>query len=327
MTAGPVVGIPRGLSYTQLNPVWEQFFGALGVRTLVSPPTSRAILEYGLRVSVSEACLPLKACLGHIASLIDKVDLLLVPRCVSLYRREYICPKFAGLPDVVRASFGRLPPLLVPEINLHNARRVPPIDTVAELLGADPARVRRAFMQALRGIVRGSRGPGGPLIAPGADPARTVVVISHPYLIHDRFLTMGLLDRLTAMGVRLVPLDALDAARLRAAVVAPKPLFWSWGTEALGCACALARYGGADGVLFVTSFGCGVDSFVEYMAERRIRAAGIPYALITLDEHTAQAGLITRLEAFVDTLPDRRTHDRNISAHGQCLYPDEGASR
>ena len=55
--------------------------------------------------------------LGHIASLIDKVDLLLVPRCVSLYRREYICPKFAGCPTSC-ASFGRLSPLLVPEINL-----------------------------------------------------------------------------------------------------------------------------------------------------------------------------------------------------------------
>jgi len=321
------VGIPRGLSFTQLKPVWEEFFGALGVPTLVSPPTSRAILEDGLRVSVSEACLPLKACLGHVASLIDKADLILVPRCVSLHRREYICPKFAGLPDVVRASFGRLPPLLVPEINLHNARRVPRMDTVAELLGVDPERVRRALVQALRAIRRDPSGSDGPLIAPEAAQSRTVVVISHPYLIHDRFLTMGLMGRLSAMGVRPVPMDTLDAARLRAAAVAPKPLFWSWGTEALGCACALARSGEADGVLFVTSFGCGVDSFVEAMAERRIRAAGIPYALITLDEHTAQAGLITRLEAFIDTLPDRRTHDRNVSAHGQCLYTDESASR
>jgi predicted nucleotide-binding protein (sugar kinase/HSP70/actin superfamily) len=45
-----------------------------------------------------------------------------------------------------------------------------------------------------------------------------------------------------------------------------------------------------------------VGKLIELEAKQR----GVPYVLISLDEHTGEAGVFTRLEAFVDMLRYRR---------------------
>ena len=64
---------------------------------------------------------------------------------------------------------------------------------------------------------------------------------------------------------------------------------------------------GIDGIIHLISFGCGPDSLVGELVERRAqRGRGFPFLLLTLDEHSGEAGLTTRLEAFVDTLEWRQ---------------------
>jgi predicted nucleotide-binding protein (sugar kinase/HSP70/actin superfamily) len=315
-----VDGIPRGLYYYRHYPMWEAFFRELGADVLLSPPTDRRILDRGVETCVGEACLPVKVYFGHVARIAGDVDFLFVPRYTSIRRREYICPKFGGLPDMVRAAFSRLPPLIDAEINLRDSEKAVfrAVDAAAAVLGAGRAAARRAYAAA-RAVA--GRWPTGPVpssdgFAEDGEDACVILLMGHPYLVHDAFLNMGVMSRIAALGGRVITLDMLDERRLRAAAVLPKPMFWSYGTEALGCACKLATGGGAQGVIFLTSFGCGVDSFVGAMAERRIRTAGIPFAVLTLDELTAQAGLQTRIEAFLDTIRLRRSRDRHLSAHG-----------
>jgi predicted nucleotide-binding protein (sugar kinase/HSP70/actin superfamily) len=71
-----------------------------------------------------------------------------------------------------------------------------------------------------------------------------------------------------------------------------------------------------DGIIYVACFGCGPDSMVGEIIERKI--AGKPYMLITVDEHTGEAGLVTRLEAFCDMLKRRRIRNGadHFSPHG-----------
>jgi predicted nucleotide-binding protein (sugar kinase/HSP70/actin superfamily) len=55
------------------------------------------------------------------------------------------------------------------------------------------------------------------------------------------------------------------------------------------------------------SFGCGVDSFVCDLAERKVRRSrDMPFIILTIDEHSGEAGLDTRLEAFVDMIRWRK---------------------
>jgi len=75
----PVIGVPRGLFYYRYFPFWKTFFAELGTEGVVSPPTDKKILDYGLRCLTDEICLPVKAFCGQAASLKGKCDFVLIP--------------------------------------------------------------------------------------------------------------------------------------------------------------------------------------------------------------------------------------------------------
>ena len=117
------VGIPRGLFYYKYFPLWKTFLEELGAEIVVSDYTSKKILDVGVKTCVDEICLPMKIYHGHIASLKDKVDYLFIPRFTSISRNEYVCPKFGGLPDMVRHSFKNLPVIIDTEVNLRKSNK------------------------------------------------------------------------------------------------------------------------------------------------------------------------------------------------------------
>lgn len=62
-----------------------------------------------------------------------------------------------------------------------------------------------------------------------------------------------------------------------------------------------------DGIIHVTAFACGPDSLVDRMVEIEARRRRkMPYLSIAVDEHTGEAGVRTRIEAFLDMLRYRR---------------------
>jgi predicted nucleotide-binding protein (sugar kinase/HSP70/actin superfamily) len=75
---GATVGLPRALLYHKYGELWTSFFDDLGVDTVVSPPSNKAILDRGARLAVDETCLPMKIFLGHVDALTSKADYVLV---------------------------------------------------------------------------------------------------------------------------------------------------------------------------------------------------------------------------------------------------------
>lgn len=319
------VGIPRGLFYYQYYPLWKSFFDGIGVDTLVSGPTDKRIFDRGLRACIGEACLPVKIYYGHVLDLTDRVDYLFVPRYTSVSRHEYVCPKFGGLPDMLRATIPHLPPLIDQEINLRKSDRdrYRPAEEIGRLFGVKPKASRRAYDRALSAYREHRSREMHPLFSGKnrvhvTGTALKILLIGHAYDVGDAYLNMRIADKITSMGGEVITLSMLDTRDLRRRTAAlEKPVFWYYGTKALGCAYTLMDRPYVDGVIYLTCFGCGIDSFAGYMAEHRIRRhTAIPFTTITLDEHSGEAGLTTRIEAFMDTIRWRTQYDRDIPAHG-----------
>jgi len=320
-----VVGIPRGLFYYQYYPLWKSFFERIGVETLVSGPTDKGIFDSGLRACVGEACLPVKIYYGHVLDLMDRVDYLFVPRYTSVSRYEYVCPKFGGLPDMLRATIPHLPPLIDPEINLRKSDRTRyrPAEETGAVFGIGRKVSRMAYDHALTAYREHRQRQVHPLFSGKnrvhVDSNRLkILLLGHVYDVGDTYLNMRIRDKITSLGGEVVTLSMLDTRELRKRTTAlEKPLFWYYGTKALGCAYTLMERPYVDGVIYLTCFGCGIDSFAGYMVEHRIRRhTAIPFTTITLDEHAGEAGLNTRIEAFMDTIRWRTKYDRHIPAHG-----------
>jgi predicted nucleotide-binding protein (sugar kinase/HSP70/actin superfamily) len=320
----PVVGIPRALLYWQYFPLWQSFLEGIGVETYLSPPTGRQILQDGLAALGTDVCLPVKVAAGHLLALRDRVDLILLPRLVSAARREYACPKLMGLPDLVRHSLS-LPPLLSPVIDRYRHDNWPLIRValaVGRRVGAGLPAVLRSLARAVEcyrrylNLLQAGYFPqeaweaagAGQAPDPRAPAGDVVALIGHPYTVYDREINLNLLGRLERAGLSVRTAEQVpEATARRAAAALPKHLFWTAGQQAVGAAFHYLEQEGVVGMISVMSFGCGPDSMTGDLIARRARRGGIiPHLSLTLDEHAAEAGVLTRLEAFLDMVAAQR---------------------
>ncbi len=299
----PLVGIPRGLLYYHYGDVWCDFLRRLGAEPVVSPPTTQAVIAAGGRID--EVCLPVKAFFGHAAALTARTDFIFMPRVVSVAAGHYSCPKIIGLPDIMRAAFPGSPPLIAPTVNLREGRRslYRAAAAVGEALGRSPLASVYAWQRAWR-LRR--RPEEAACLAPAGKPS--VILAGHPYILYDRLLSMDAAGKLAACGAAVVAADRADPrAADKAAAALPKNIFWHYCRTLAGAALAfLAASPPPAGVVLLTSFACGPDSLVGELLRRQAERRGVPFLLLTFDEHTAEAGVTTRLEAFTDMLLRRR---------------------
>lgn len=312
------VGIPRALLYHHYGSCWLDFLERLGVEGLVSEPTTDDVITTGSVRADNETCLPVKVFSGHLMSLKDEVDAILVPRVVSPGAGSCACPKFLGLPDLARALDEEMPPVIAPriEVGRRKAAWAPEWYRAGRALGAPRAVSAAAAVRLVRDLERLDRCPER------AEPSGelTIGVAGHLYNVHDERASQGLLDRIRALGARPVTVDEVDPRQARRqAESLSRQLFWGFERAMAGAVLHWSRTRAVTGILFVTSFACGPGSIVGALLEDElVRESGVPLMSLILDEHTAEAGIVTRLEAFVDML------SRSASARPQAL--GEGAA-
>jgi predicted nucleotide-binding protein (sugar kinase/HSP70/actin superfamily) len=317
------VGLPAALLYYQYYPLWKTFFEELGAEVVTSQPTSRAILTAGSARVVAETCLPVKVYCGHVLDLVDKCDCIFIPAIRSIQKNVYNCSKFLGLPDLIRAVIPECPPIIDVDIDvskgkssLHPStyRIEKKIPWKAKGIKQAAQRAWEAHLEYTETMHRLGLTPlellnGQRAAAPAVpeSPGLKIALVGHPYNIYDEFITHRILRRLRGMGVMVVTPEMAGRQALEAGVVkvVGRP-YWTYEDEIVG---AGGHYleGDVDGVIVVVSFGCGPDSTMMDVVQRFARHSGTrPLLTLTIDEHTGEAGLVTRLEAFLDMIERRR---------------------
>lgn len=295
------IGVPQGLLHFQYGTVLERFLSELGAEVVLSGETSRNILDCG--GVLDEMCLPTKVFYGHTCSLRDKVDYLFLPRLVSIRQGQYTCPKIIGMPDVLRNSAGKWPPIIDVNVDMRQNRRqlYQAVVTVGQLLGRGVATSLYAWFRAWQCRVRPQP------IEWIYDGRPRIALIGHPYIIYDRQVSLGTLEKLAKLGMQTVTPEMVEPKQInRMAARLEKKLFWSNSHTIAGAAMALmAGTRPVQGIIFLTCFACGPDALVGELIRQQAGQLNIPCMQLALDEHTAEAGLVTRLEAFTDMVKRR----------------------
>lgn len=297
------VGVPQGLLHFEYGAVLERFLAELGAEVILSGETSRQTLDSGS--GLDEMCLPAKVYYGHALSLRDKVDYLFMPRLVSISQGQYTCPKIIGMPDVLKNNAGRLPPLIDISVDMRQKSRqlYAAVVAVGRLFGHNVITSLYAWLRAWQYRSRTR------VLEWAYDGRPRIALIGHPYILYDRQISLDTLARLDNLGMQVLTPDMVERHEInQAASRLEKRLFWSSGHTIAGAALALmSGVRPLSGIVFMTCFACGPDALVGELIGRQAQRLGIPYMQLSLDEHTAEAGLITRLEAFTDMIKRRRS--------------------
>ncbi|MCL4534347.1 MAG: acyl-CoA dehydratase activase [Bacteroidetes bacterium] len=308
----PLVGVPRALMTYDIAPLMTEFLTALGARVAYSPPTNKRLIEKSLELAYTDSCFPVKLLHGHVAELLEQgAEYVLIPNAIRMGEKEgdadqrYSCPLVQAAPYIVRSVFHLGDRLLDPVIDFSKGDGpvIGSLAAVAGRLGFEKEKGLQAAVQALEGQRQFEERlqTAGRRLLEGiaADPdALGVVLLSRAYNAQDEGANLGIAAELQKLGVVPVPLDYLPLEQVSVREMSDRP-YWNYERKILAAAKLIAENPQLFG-LFLSNFGCGPNSFIQNFVEDIM--GGKPLGQIEVDEHAAEAGYITRLEALADTI-------------------------
>ncbi len=304
------VGIPKGLLYYKYHPFIITFFSELGAEVITSEETNKSILDLGVKHCVDEACLPVKIFHGHAASLKDKCDLILIPRIMQLRKNEFICPKFCGLPEMVLNSIEDMPAAITEPIYATSKKDLYRwAQSAGRKITSNSFKIKQSYKKAYDNQMIHTTG-----VKDDSNDIK-IALVGHPYNIYDSFINMELISKLSELGVSVETMEFTHDFLINLEInnLYKRP-FWTFARENYGFSVNAVKEKRIDGIIYVSSFNCGTDSIIIELIKDKI--GSFPFLTLKLDEHTGEAGIYTRLEAFTDMLERRMKNESNLSAHG-----------
>ncbi len=328
----PTIGVPRCMvAYHEQLPFWAAFFHELGYRVVLSEKSSKRTVEQGNEQCKSEFCFPIAVAHGHVEDLVQRgVDAVFLPAVIDMERtpgmsNTLACPYVEAVPDVITASLRldrREVQVFRPVLHYRRGdRHIQRVLTEAcGELSRRPvkAEVRRAFRAGAacqREFERASRRRGQEALGALEEGRPAVVVVGRAYNTCDTTISLRIPELLRQRGAVALPIDFLPLDEVDISQLWPN-MYWYHGQRILKAA-ELVRQRDDLEAVYVTNFGCGPDSFLlSYFA----RAMGErPYLEVEVDEHSSDAGVITRCEAFLDSLGSAQRAEGEPSAARRVL--------
>jgi len=327
------VGFNRSFLINSYFPLYSNFFSELGYKVIL--PQEPA--QEGIDQRNAPFCYPAELAHGFFYSLIEsesRPDYIFLPHFRAVpgennadpLAQSQVCPLVQGetfylqttfrkrLTQLARAGTKLLTPLIDLSRGIEDARA--PLVQAAIQMGIKRKIAAAAFEKALRrqlDCMAEMQAIGQKVIRElEADPQKLAVVIfSRPYNGFADEAHMGIPHKFASRGIVVLPLDflRLDSEKSK------RNMYWGMGQMITKGGRFIQRHPQLFGT-YITNFSCGPDSFViGYFREIMGRK---PSLTLELDSHTADAGLETRIEAFLDIV----NAYRQLMAQKKIIHQD-----
>jgi predicted CoA-substrate-specific enzyme activase len=309
------IGIPRALMvFYQQFPFWRTFFENLGFTVVISKESDKALVTKSIETITTEVCLPVELMHGHVVDLIEKnVDYIFLPFIVNGKEQEgnptnnCNCPWIQTYPFMVKAALrGKIDEskLLMPTLHFRfferalvkemsdyfsNKFRISKTDIKNAIYKAD--KIQSSFEKRLIDY-------GRDVLNNIPTNCRPVVILGRPYNSTDQHLNLGLVEKLINQNVMPIPLDMLDLSSYNI-FENYRNMYWPNGQKLIAASQMIAKNDNLHAV-YISNFRCGPDSFIWHYITEELK--GKPFLHLEVDEHSADAGMVTRIEAFLDSL-------------------------
>ena len=299
------IGIPRAMLYYRCQALWTSFFEELELSVMLSPPTTRELIENGSSIAVDETCLSAKIFMGHVSALMGKCDAIFIPRYSSLDHDAVFCTRFEGLFDQTRNVFRSQPQRFI-SCNVDakaGCSEETAFVSLGKELGFSAKESRAAYVKARKADQRQQKQWAKEQEELSEQDGLKILLVGHSYILSDPFLQKPIYDTLAENGAVCLRADRMDRAKARRASAAFSPTCrWIMNEELVGNAVLWKEK--VDGIILVSAFPCGPDSMTNELLARRLK--DVPLLQLVLDAQSGTAGVETRLESFLDIIRFRK---------------------
>jgi predicted CoA-substrate-specific enzyme activase len=306
---GKTVGISRSYLTNSLYPLFQNFFSQLGCTVVLSDQVD----PEGIKRKRTAFCYPGEIAHGCFANLLKKnPDFIFLPRIIELfvensvsYKKEHqsTCMLMQSEEYWLKSAF---------KDERHTSRIISPIINfgqgyetqesvfadIAVSLGSSREQGTAAFRSALekqKAFSAEMKRLGNELLheMEKTPEKRAVVIFGRTYNGFAAEANMGIPTKFASRGVMTIPWDFLSIDN----ETCDADMCWANGQMLLRAASFVKKHPQLFGA-FITNFSCGPDSFLVGYFRDIMKAK--PSLTLELDSHTADAGVNTRIEAFLD---------------------------
>ena len=327
-TSFPTVGINRSLLTNTFFPLYYHFFTSLGFQVILPEEKDpSATIRQG-----ASFCFPVELSHCYFATLLEhNPDYLFLPQVRGLPVTDSgkvgtICPLAQAEPYYLKAAF--------PELYEHNKILTPVLDFSQGLnaamdqfmqlgreLGVQANKVRQAYLHAIEQqerFVINLKSKGNQVLKDlEANPdKKAIVLFGRTYNAFTATANLGISQKFASRGLDIIPCDSLPYEHEESF----NNMYWASGQMNIQAARMAKRHPQLFGV-FISNFSCGPDSFIigyfrEIMGNK-------PSLTLELDSHSSDAGLDTRIDAFLDIIEGYL----KTSSSGSLLAPGQPPAR
>ncbi|MDM7925893.1 MAG: acyl-CoA dehydratase activase [bacterium] len=314
--AGPAVrgraGIPMALHFHDRLPFWKTYLESIGFECVFSGHTDPDVAAAGVEACVNEPCFPVQAAHGHFVRLMaENPDILFFPHVVNEEDplesvASFLCPWVQTFPLIAK-HVSVLEPvrdrIFCPTVAFREGRAGVEERLFSAVSGLGVSRAENqgavaaayAAQAEFRDFLRRKGEFSLKVIRESGAPA--VILIGRPYNVYDPGMNLNVPVKLAELyGANVLPMDFLPLDGVDIKPVHDH-MFWNYGRRILQAA-RWSRDLPNSHLIYLSNFKCGPDSYIRHYVEE---AAGKPFLFLQFDSHSNDAGIMTRVEAFLES--------------------------
>ncbi len=310
------IGVPLTLIMFKFFPMVNAFFKNLGFNVVLSHATNEETIKISQQYARGETCYPVKLIYGHMMQLAEQgVDYIFLPSVHTIRHphshavHNYACPYMQMAAKSVFDTLGlekRGIKLISPILDLDLGAQMMAIAMldVGKALGFSKPRCLPGLVKGAMAVQKYNAGVeslGREMLENLKPEDKVLVLVTRNYGISDPVLNMGIPEILLSRGYKVMTLGHLPGMDLNVSKDYPH-MYWPFGDHVLATMKMVAHHPNLYAV-YITSHGCGPDTLISHLVREEM--GDKPYLQIEVDEHFSRVGVITRIEAFLNSLSGR----------------------
>ena len=311
---GKRIGINRSFFMNTLYPMFHQFFTRLGMEVVTGDTVDPA----GASLVTSSFCYPAEIAHGALVTLLKKdPDYIFLPQVQELFvegsrstepETHCTCVVAQAEPYYLRSVFPAIAPkILSPVLNFSegwsSARAQ--LAAAGRELGFPKEAAREAAesaVQAQLDFIGKGKEIGRKLLEELSEAGSSIAIVlfGRSYNAYAGEANLGIPQKFASRGLSVIPFDFLPLSEEQSVA----GMSWAAGEEIIKAANFVKRHPRLF-ACYITNFSCGPDSFLVGYFRDIMKTK--PSLTLELDSHSADAGINTRIEAFLDIVARYRT--------------------